>query len=73
MEIIFMCQIELQTNKYGRKQLSNSYLAQIEAHILAQAGIVFDASYSPQLNPEERLNASLKQEMGRRVPVRTNA
>ena len=30
-------------------------------------------SYSPQLNLEERLNADLKQEMGRRVPVRTKA
>ena len=29
--------------------------------------------YSPQLNPEERLNADLKQEMGKRVPVRTKA
>ena len=29
-------------------------------------------SYSPQLNPEERLNAALKQEMGKRVPIRTN-
>ena len=28
-------------------------------------------SYSPQLNPEERLNADLKQEMGKHVPVRT--
>ena len=28
-------------------------------------------SYSPQLNPEERLNADLKQEIGKRVPVRT--
>jgi transposase len=28
-------------------------------------------SYSPHLNPEERLNADLKQEMGKRVPVRT--
>jgi hypothetical protein len=28
-------------------------------------------SYSPLLNPEERLNADLKQEMGKRVPVRT--
>ena len=28
-------------------------------------------SYSPQLNPEERLNADLKQERGKRVPVRT--
>ena len=25
----------------------------------------------PQLNPEERLNADLKQEMGKRVPLRT--
>jgi transposase len=30
-------------------------------------------SYSPQLNPEERLNADLKQQMGKRVPVRTKA
>lgn len=30
-------------------------------------------SFSPQLNPEERLNADLKQEMGKRVPVRTEA
>ena len=30
-------------------------------------------SYSPELNPEERLNADLKQEMGKRVPVRTKA
>ena len=30
-------------------------------------------SYSPQLNPEERLNADLEQEMGKRVPVRTKA
>ena len=30
-------------------------------------------SYSPQLNPEERLNADLKQAMGKRVPVRTKA
>ena len=29
--------------------------------------------YSPQLNPEERLNAGLKQDMGKRVPVRTKA
>jgi transposase len=28
-------------------------------------------SYSPQLNPEERLNADLKQAMGKQVPVRT--
>ncbi len=30
-------------------------------------------SYSPELNPEERLNADLKQVMGKRVPVRTKA
>ena len=30
-------------------------------------------SYSPELNPEERLNADLKQAMGKRVPVRTKA
>lgn len=28
-------------------------------------------SYSPELNPEERLNANLKQAMGTKVPVRT--
>jgi transposase len=28
-------------------------------------------SYSPELNPEERLNADLKQSMGSKVPVRT--
>ncbi|MDB5271612.1 MAG: ISXo7 transposase [Hymenobacter sp.] len=30
-------------------------------------------SYSPELNPRERLNADLKQAMGKRVPVRTTA
>jgi transposase len=30
-------------------------------------------SYSPELNPDERLNADLKQAMGKRVPVRTKA
>ena len=30
-------------------------------------------SYSLQPNPEERLNADLKQEIGKRVPVRTQA
>lgn len=30
-------------------------------------------SYSPELNPEERLNSDLKQAMGKRVPVRTKA
>lgn len=30
-------------------------------------------SYSPELNPEERLNADLKQAMGSKVPARTKA
>jgi len=30
-------------------------------------------SYNPELNPEERLNADLKQAMSKRVPVRTKA
>jgi transposase len=30
-------------------------------------------SYSPELNPEERLNADLKQAIGKKVPVRTKA
>jgi transposase len=30
-------------------------------------------SYSPEFNPEERLNADLKQAIGKRVPVRTKA
>ena len=30
-------------------------------------------SYSPELNPEERLNADLKQTIGKKVPVRTKA
>ena len=29
--------------------------------------------YGPELNPEERLSADLKQAMGKRVPVRTKA
>ena len=29
--------------------------------------------YSPELKPEERLNADLKQAIGRKVPVRTKA
>jgi len=39
----------------------------------AQIELFYLPSYSPQLNPEERLNADLKQEMGKRVPVRTKA
>ncbi|MDH6185456.1 hypothetical protein H4V98_002840 [Polaromonas sp. CG_23.6] len=38
-----------------------------------QIELFYLARYSPQLNPEERLNADLKQEMGKRVPVRTKA
>ena len=38
-----------------------------------QIELFYLPSYSPQLNPEERLNADLKQEMGQRVPVRTKA
>ncbi len=38
-----------------------------------QIELFYLPSYSPELNPEERLNADLKQEMGKRVPVRTKA
>ena len=38
-----------------------------------QIEMFYLTSYSPQLNPEERLNADLKQEMRKRVPVRTKA
>ena len=31
------------------------------------------SNYTPQLNPEERLNVDLKQEVGKRLPVRTKA
>jgi hypothetical protein len=33
----------------------------------------FIGGITPQRNPEELLNADLKQEMGRKVPVRTRA
>ena len=36
-----------------------------------QIELFYLPSYSPELNPEERLNADLKQEMGKRVPIRT--
>ena len=36
-----------------------------------QIELFYLPSYSPQLNPEQRLNADLKQQMGKRVPVRT--
>ena len=35
--------------------------------------LYYAPSYSPQRNPEEWLNADLKQEIGKRVPVRTKA
>lgn len=35
--------------------------------------IFYLPSYSPELNPEERLNANLKQAIGTKVPVRTKA
>lgn len=38
-----------------------------------QIELFYLPSYSPQLNPEERLNSDLKQEMSKRVPVRTKA
>jgi len=38
-----------------------------------QIELFYLPSYSPQLNPAERLNADLKQEIGKRVPVRTKA
>ena len=37
----------------------------------ARIELFYLPSYSPQLNPEERLNADLKQQMAKRVPVRT--
>lgn len=43
------------------------------AERMDQIELFYLPSYSPQLNPEERLNADLKQEMGKRVPVRTKA
>jgi transposase len=43
------------------------------AERIEQIELFYLPSYSPQLNPEERLNADLKQEMGKRVPVRTKA
>lgn len=39
----------------------------------AQIEVFYLPSYSPELNPEERLNADLKQAMGKRVPVRAKA
>ena len=36
-----------------------------------QIELFYLPSYSPELNPQERLNADLKWEMGKRVPVKT--
>lgn len=41
------------------------------AERVAQIEVFYLPSYSPELNPEERLNADLKQSMGKRAPVRT--
>jgi transposase len=46
-----------------------AWLAERKEHI----EVFYLPSYSPELNPEERLNADLKQAMGKRVPVRTKA
>lgn len=35
--------------------------------------VFFLPSYSPELNPDERLNADLKRAIGSKVPVRTKA
>ena len=43
------------------------------AERLDQIELFYLPSYSPQLNPEERLNADLQQEIVKRVPVRTRA
>lgn len=39
----------------------------------AEIEVFYLPSYSPELNPEERLNADLKQTLGRKLPVRTKA
>ena len=38
-----------------------------------QIEVFYLPSYSPELNPEERLNADLKQAIGKRVPIKTKA
>lgn len=38
-----------------------------------QIEVLYLPSYSPELNPEERLNADLKHVIGRKVPIRTKA
>lgn len=41
----------------------NQYRTQIE--------VFYQPSYSPEMNPEELLNANLKQAIGSKVPMRT--
>lgn len=38
-----------------------------------QIEVLYLRSYSPELNPEERLSADLKHVIGRKVPIRTKA
>jgi transposase len=48
----------------------------VKAWVAARADeieLFYLPSYSPELNPEERLNADLKQVMGTKVPARTKA
>ncbi|MEX3611953.1 MAG: IS630 family transposase, partial [Burkholderia sp.] len=46
-----------------------AWLAEYAKHI----EVFYLPSYSPELNPDERLNADLKQAIGSKVPVRTKA
>lgn len=46
--------------------------AWLEQH-KAQIEVFYLPSYSPELNPDERLNADLKQAIGSKVPARTKA
>jgi Transposase and inactivated derivatives len=43
------------------------------AQHVEQMEVFYLPSYSPELNPEERLNADLKHVIGRKVPIRTKA
>jgi len=52
-----------------RRKPLEAWLAEHRADIEA----FFLPSYSPELNPDERLNADLKQAIGTKVPVRTKA
>lgn len=53
--------------RQGPSQLIKAWVAERQEQIALFAL----PSDGPQLNPEERLNADLKQEMGKRAPVRT--